>query len=256
MNEIRPWNAALYDSSLGFVSRFGQELLQMLNPGSGEKILDLGCGTGDLAYEMTKLGAHVTGLDASAEMIARAEQKYPELRFTIGQAESFHAEEPYDAVFSNAALHWVKDAKGAAESIWRALRQGGRFVAEFGGKGNVQLFEKTIEEVLRSHYGVDAAARNPWYFPSIGEYASLLEQTGFNVVFAELFDRPTPLGGEQGIRDWLKMFARPYFSEMSEEQTAEASELITGKLTQVLSRDNESWLADYRRLRIVALKSA
>ncbi|MEB3101473.1 trans-aconitate 2-methyltransferase [Ferviditalea candida] len=254
MKEVRPWNAALYDSSLGFVSRYGQDLLQILKPAAGEKILDLGCGTGDLADEMTKLGADVTGLDASEEMISRAREKYPELRFIIGRAESFRAEEPYDAVFSNAALHWVKDAKGATESIWEALRPGGRFVAEFGGKGNVRLFASAIEEVLASRYDVDAAARNPWYYPSIGEYASLLEQTGFDVVFAELFDRPTPLGDEQGIRDWLSMFARPYFSGMSEEQTAEASEWITGKLTQVLARSSEGWLADYRRLRIVALK--
>ncbi len=137
-------------------------------PQSGERILDLGCGTGQLTAEIAKQGAQVVGLDNSAKMIGQARQNYPGLSFMLGDAASFHSDRTFDAVFSNAALHWVKQADAAAESIARALQPGGRFVAEFGGKGNIAFGPQRIDPST----GTGADARCPWYYPSIGEYAA------------------------------------------------------------------------------------
>jgi SAM-dependent methyltransferase len=159
-------------------------------------------------------------------------------------------DEPFDAVFSNAALHWVREAGAAAESISRALRPGGRFVAEFGGEGNT----RSILNALRVALGPESDARCPWYYPSIGEYASLLQQHGLQVRHAELFDRPTPLEGENGMEDWLRMFCGSFFKGMStEDATAKIREVVR-VLRPERYRDGV-WTVDYRRLRVVALKT-
>jgi trans-aconitate methyltransferase len=142
------WNAQLYDSKLRFVSEFGKDVVALLHPKAGEKILDLGCGTGDLSFEISKLGASVVGMDLSHSMIQEALAKYPNLQFKVENGEEFRTEEKFDAVFSNAALHWMKRAANVIESVWIALKPGGRFVAEFGGKGNVELVDQRIRKRL------------------------------------------------------------------------------------------------------------
>src|SRR5205823_173655 len=136
------------------------------------------------------------GIDSSPEMIGQARQNYPKLEFRLADARSFRWPERFDAVFSNAALHWVQPANDAVATVREALQRGGRFIAEFGGKGNISSI-------------IEAAGFNPWYFPSIGEYATLLEQNGLTTTSAALFDRPTPVQGEAGLREWLDMFFKP-----------------------------------------------
>lgn len=248
------WNPELYDSKLGIVSEFGRGLVDWLAPVQGERILDLGCGTGDLAFQLAGCGALVTGMDASVSMIETARRKYPELRFEVGDGQCFDTGmEKYDAVFSNAALHWMMDAAGAAESVRNALKPGGRFVAEFGGRGNVRNVVEAVQLVLSKHYGWEPGQESgPWYFPSIGEYSALLEKTGFRVTRAALFQRPTPMkDGPNGLRHWLDSFGEPMLQSVPAGDREQIIEQIHDHLKKKLYQ-NGVWTIDYVRLRIEA----
>lgn len=186
-------------------------------------------------------------------MIEKARLKYPEISFAVGNGETFRTTEQFDAVFSNAALHWMKQASDVVESVWLALRQGGRFVAEFGGKGNVETIIQGISAVL-AEYGISASERNPWYYPSIGEYSTLLEKQGFRMIYAIHFDRPTPLkDGENGLKGFLDMFCGNFFLEFSPSQKQVVYEKITDHVKPALYKDG-TWIADYKRIRIMAVK--
>ena len=254
MGSVNVWDADLYDNKLSFVSNLGKGVVELLQPQSGEKILDLGCGTGDLSYEISKSGAIVTGIDFSEEMLEKASEKYPQISFLVQDGETFRTNEKYDAVFSNAALHWMKQAEKVVESVGLALHPGGRFVAEFGGHGNVQTVIRGITEVLSQEYGINVAERNPWYFPTIGEYSTLLERYGFTVSYAHHFDRPTPLtDGEEGLNHWLDSFADDFFPEFPKEEKM----VIYGKIKNQIKLDlykDGRWEADYKRIRMVAIK--
>lgn len=251
---VNDWNPSLYNEKIGFVSRLGKNVVDLLNPQKGERILDIGCGTGDLTHEIEKRGAVPMGIDLASSMIEKARQKYPHIQFRVENAETFRTTEPYDAVFSNAALHWMKQTSAVVELIWLALRPGGRFVAEFGGKDNVAAIIQGIVHVL-DEFGVVGADRNPWYFPSIGEYSAVLEKQGFRVTYMEHFDRPTPLGnGEDGLEHWLHAFADDFFQGLSEQLRSIAIEEIKQRLKSALYI-NDTWIADYKRLRVIAVKS-
>ncbi|MGO4110217.1 class I SAM-dependent methyltransferase [Paenibacillus sp. YAF4_2] len=248
------WNPGTYDSQLGFVSRLGKGIMEWLDPKQDEHILDLGCGTGDLAVEIAKVGAQVTGMDQSDTMISSARTKYPEIHFLVGDGEQFTLDARFDAVFSNAALHWMKNASGVIESVHHALKSGGRFVAEFGGKGNVDTFVQAFYEVM-PRYGINPAERNPWFFPSIGEYTSLLEQHGFQVRIAEHFDRPTPLPeGDKGVMHWLEGFGDAFFKGLNDADRQAAKQEVYETAKHNLQVVNGVYQADYRRIRIVAVK--
>jgi trans-aconitate methyltransferase len=225
------WDATAYDTRHSYVFRFGASLIGDLKPQPGEEILDFGCGTGHLTHEIAESGAAVLGIDQSGEMIELARRNYPEIPFEVADATKYRTSKCFDAVFSNAALHWMKPPEDVAESISRALKPGGRLVAELGGKGNTASILAITQ-------------RNPWYFPGIAEYASLLERYGLEVVQAMLFERPTPVEGEHGLRDWLRMFYQPPLPE-DVIATAEA------ELRPKLFRDG-TWYIDYRRLRVIA----
>ncbi|HZG14517.1 MAG TPA: methyltransferase domain-containing protein [Candidatus Bathyarchaeia archaeon] len=247
------WDATTYDNKLSFVSELGKNILELLNVQKGEKVLDLGCGTGDLAHSIHDHGAIVSGIDFSEAMIQQARQKYPALSFDVADAQTYRTSEQYDAVFSNAALHWMKQPEKAIETTWLALRAGGRFVAEFGGKGNIQSVYQAIVHYF-ARRGMDAAARNPWFFPTIGEYGHLLEQQGFRITYARHFDRPILLaGGEQSIIHWLNIFAAPFFTDWSDQDKSQAMEEIAADLETSLYKDGQ-WIVDYSRIQIIAYK--
>ena len=243
------WDAEQYEGKHSFVWRLGAGVVELLAVRPGERILDLGCGTGQLTAEIAKQGARAVGLDNSANMIGQARQNYPGLEFVLGDARSLRFDEPFDAVFSNAALHWVKEADAAVGAIERVLKVGGRFVAEFGGKGNT----RSILSALRVALGDTAEALCPWYYPSVGEYASLLERHGLEVRHAELFDRLTPLEGENGMEDWLRMFCGSYFKDFPAAEAGAKMHQVAEHLRPERYRDG-IWTIDYRRLRVVALK--
>ena len=250
------WKPGDYDSKLGFISGYGKDVIDLLDPKPGERILDVGCGTGDLAFDIAGRGAEVTGVDYSDSMVAHARSKYPSLDFQVGNAEVTLPTGPFDAVFSNAALHWMKEANGTVRNIFAALRPGGRFIAEFGGAGNISAIAEATTRILTTHYSIDARARNPWYFPTIGEYSSLLEAAGFEVRYAIHFDRPTPLSnGDDGLAHWLESFAGMFFTGLSSTQKADACQAIAQSLKDRLFLDS-SWFADYRRIRVAAVRRA
>jgi trans-aconitate methyltransferase len=249
----KKWDAELYEARHGFVWRFGEGLVEFLNPQPGERILDLGCGTGQLTQKIAESGAKVLGLDASPEMIGQARQNYPGLQFVLADAAAMKFESEFDAVFSNAALHWMLDRAGVAAGAARALKKGGRFVAEMGGKGNVRILEGAIEKVAAKYHAGPIPERRT-YYPALGEYAALLEEHGLEVRFAQLFDRPTPLEGDDGMANWVRQFKWYYFEALRVGQQQEALRDIVEELRPAL-RNAEGWYADYRRLRISAVKT-
>jgi trans-aconitate methyltransferase len=231
------------------VWQFGGSLIELLQPRAGERILDLGCGTGQLTAEIARSGAEVTGLDYSSDMLEQARRNFPAIPFVLGDATTFSLAEPFDAVFSNAALHWVRDHDATVEAITRALRPSGRFVAEFGGQGNI----RSVLAALRLALGPAADQRNPWNYPSDAEFATLLERHGFEVRQSGLFDRPTPIDGENGIEDWLEMFCGSFFNHLPPEPRREKFRDVIARLRPTQYQDGV-WTLDYRRLRVVAVK--
>lgn len=246
------WNSTLYDDRHAFVFKYGEGVLALLAPQPGERILDVGCGTGHLTNAITEAGAEVTGIDSSPEMIAAARAAYPHLNFIVADAADFDLGETFDAVFSNAALHWVARAEAAVICMARALRPGGRFVVEFGGKGNIARIARATERAVFELTGATVKADN--YFPSLGEYAGLLEKHGLQVTSATLFDRLTKLeAGADGLRNWLLMFRRGLFEGFSDEVRQRIFAQVEAQLRGELFKDG-CWHADYRRLRITANK--
>jgi trans-aconitate methyltransferase len=243
------WDSSLYEDRHSFVWKKVGDLIDLLDPKPGERILDLGCGTGHLTAQIAARGAAPTGLDASVSMIAQARQNYPKLRFVLADASEFRFDEPFDSVFSNAALHWIPEAGRVIASVAGALKPGGRFVLEMGGKGNIARIVTALTAVLREG---GYAPRNPWYFPSAGEYAALLERHGFEVESLWTIERWNQLEHpEKGLREWLEMFAGVWFEAVPEGAREGIVAGIESRLRPELWR-NGTWWADYRRLRLVA----
>lgn len=243
------WNAKLYDTAAHFVTEYGAALIDLLDPKPGERILDVGCGTGHLTNEIRQRGAKVVGIDSSPNMIQQARADYPDLEFVQADASAFTFKEPFDAIFSNAALHWVTNAEEAVTCMSHALRPGGRFVIEMGGKGNIQRLIDSLFEALTHFDCHDASHR--WFFPSIGEYGSMLERHNLEPTSAWLFDRPTKLEGDNAIVDWFTIFGEAIHAKVDEKCFAEAVQIAQRNLEKDLRKDGV-WYADYRRLRVIA----
>ena len=246
------WDPELYEARHSFVWQFGQDLIGMLDPKPRERILDLGCGPGQLTAKIAETGADVLGLDGSPAMIGQARQNFPQLSFVLQNAVEMEFENGFDAVFSNAALHWMLDREAVAERVAAALKPGGRFVAELGGRGNVRNIEAAIELIARRYLGAAVPAKKT-YYPALGEYAALLEANGLEVRNAMLFDRPTPLEGEAGMENWIRQFKAYYFEALPPAEATKAIREVVEELRPTAFRDGQ-WLADYRRLRLLAVK--
>ena len=231
---VKDWDVERYEAGHSYVWTFGRGVIEWLNPQAGERILDAGCGAGQLTAEIAAAGATVLGIDSAPSMVAQARLSYPKLQFALADLMAFKASEPFDAVFSNAVLHWVRPPESAAKAMAAALHPGGRLVVEFGGHGNVAR----IQDALGEH-------RNPWYFPSIAEYAKVLESAGLEPVQAVLFDRPTRIEGEGGLDDWFEMYL-PALDPFIRKSAVE--HLKPGMY------DGSAWTLDYRRLRVQARK--
>ena len=267
MPDRSTWDAAAYDESFRFVSDLGLDLVRLLDPQPGERVLDLGCGTGRLAAAIAAAGAEVVAIDSDPAMIERAREQFPSRQFPNLHSANLHFEQadgerldqdgerwggPFDAVCSNAALHWMTRPEAVLHGVVGLLRPGGRFVAELGAAGNIA----TVEAALRSalvEAGVPRAEQPaPWYFPSPAAYASLLEQHGFEVRALWCFERPTPLeGGEQGLAAWLRMFAGQLLAPLSADGERSVVRAVEERTRAALWQDG-TWVADYRRLRFRA----
>jgi len=247
------WNPNLYDEKHSFVWKMAAGLLDLLEAKSGERILDIGCGTGHLAAQIAATGANVTGIDRSPEMIRQARSEHPAITFEVMDARELHFAQPFDAVFSNATLHWITDPELALASIAFVLKPGGRFVAEFGGQGNIEGLMAALRRAWQN-LGQPQPFPSPWYYPNIAEYSSSLARHGLEVTYALLFNRPTTLeDGENGLRTWLAMFGGAIAERLP---AGLADQLISETIREArptLFRDGH-WTLDYRRLRLLARK--
>jgi trans-aconitate methyltransferase len=248
------WDADRYQRQFGFVSGMAGDLVEVLGPRPGEVVLDLGCGTGELAAAIAATGARVLALDSDPAMVAAARRRLRDDRVLLADGHAFTLAEPVDAVFSNAALHWMPRPAQVIGRVRAALRPGGRFVAELGGSGNIDAILDALGAAL-AEAGLPAPAC-PWYFPTPAQYATLLEAGGFRVAMMEHFPRPTPLaGGPAGLADWFAMFGGQLTATVPAAAlpgvVARAGELASPRL-----RRGDGWVADYWRLRFVAVAGA
>lgn len=257
MNEhsnIDNWLPSFYESTQAYQLDYGNELIEsLLRPKKDEVILDLGCGTGRVTRIIADKGARVIGIDSSKKMIDKAKENCPDLEFHVGDGSDFHFQEKFDAVYSSATLHWILEPEKAAACIAGCLRHGGRFVAQFSGRGSVHSISNAANEIVREKGG--APWKSALYLPSIGEYTAILEGCGLDVVFAALLDHLTSLdGGSEGLARWIRTFGHGLLPGISEEERESYIPLLEDRLRDRLWKDG-NWHVDYRRLRILAFRN-
>lgn len=241
------WLAQRYAETAPFVPTLGAPLLELLAPKPGEHILDLGCGDGVLTEKIVVAGASVVAVDAAADMVAAARKRGLDARVVAGQDLDF--EQVFDAVFSNAALHWMRPPEKVLAGVYRALKPGGRFIAEMGGHNNIAAIIVALSAVL-GRRGLDAHRLNPWYFPSAEAYREKLEAAGFEVDEIPIVPRPTAVPA--GLETWLDTFAEDFFAPLSPADRADTRGEVVALLRPVLMDERGTWIADYVRLRFRA----
>lgn len=246
------WNADKYTQDFSFVHEYGNDVIKLIDLENRASALDLGCGNGALTNRLSELGLKACGLDASPELLKIAGETYPGLVFYQGDAAEFTLPEKVDIVFSNAVLHWIAKERQAdvLRCVYRTLKDRGQFVFEFGGNGNNVLIHGALRQAFTDR---GLGYKMPFYFPTIGEYASLLEETGFKVVYATLFDRPTELKGDNGLYDWIDMFIKTPFDGVDKAVRSEIIGDAVERLREKLYREGK-WYSDYVRIRCKAVK--
>ncbi len=248
MKETNDWNANNYNKHADFVSILAAPVVKLLNPKKDEKILDLGCGDGTLAIDMEKVGAKIVAVDLSEDMVKKTNEKGIEAYVMSATKLIFQNE--FDAVFSNAVLHWVKEPEIAIEKIYNSLKKDGRFIAEFGGYENIKHLIDAMQIVFDMHpeYG---EFDNPWYFPTQEEYKQLLQNCGFEVTYIEIIPRPTKI---DDISNWLNIFANGIVSHLTSEQQNNFNNEVREILKPIIYSQKDGWVVDYVRLRLRAEK--
>ena len=246
---MQSWDSEVYEKNARYVSELGRPVVQVLNPQPDERILDLGCGDGRLTKHIENLGCDVIGVDSSAALAAAALK----LGLNVAEISAYDIEyrDEFDAVFSNAALHWMKDADRVIGNVYQALRQGGRFVGEFGGHENCKAIEEALIAELERR-GYDGWAVNPWYFPTVNGYRKKLQTAGFKVRYIEILPRPTPL--PEGMLGFLDTFAASFTSVVRPDEREAYLEDVCRRTEESLCDSEGRWVADYRRLRFEAHK--
>jgi trans-aconitate methyltransferase len=246
------WNTSLYNEKHYFVAKYGEDVLGWLAPQKDEHILDIGCGSGTLTEKISESGAIVTGIDASPEMIAKAKQAYPGIEFFVKDATDFSFDKKFDAVFSNATFHWIKNQQQLLQSIYNNLKPGGRLVYEMGAKHNIESIHNAVKKVLIEEGFEENTNIEVNYFSSAGEQATMLENVGFTIASIIQFDRSTELVGEDGMKNWIIQFGQSFFKNIPQEKI----EAILNKSVAILREtnyENGRWQADYIRLRVKAV---
>jgi len=243
------WDPAAYAQNAGFVHRLAGGVVEWLAPQAGERILDLGCGDGQLTERLAESGAVVAGADADPDMVDAAKARGLEAHHAMAENLPF-ADASFDAVFSNAALHWVRDQDGMMAEVQRVLKPFGRFVAEMGGHGNIAAIRVALMAVLARH-GHSDAEDGVNYYPAPEAYATRLGQHGFNVERIALIPRPTPLP-ESGMEGWLRTFRRGVIEGLPSELRDTVVHETAALLAPALRDESGNWTADYVRLRFIA----
>lgn len=241
------WNPERYERNAGFVADLGADVLKLLDPRAGERILDLGCGHGKLTQKLIEAGCDVVAVDASAEQVEGARELGIDARVMDATQLTFDSE--FNAVFSNAVLHWVQDPDAAIAGVKRALKPGGRFVGEFGGDGNCAGILGGIERALQKR-DIAIADYWPFYFASVDDYQTRLETAGFRVTSIELFDRPTPIPGV--VDDWFHTFGESFLKAIPEQEQEAFLLEVREDLASDFKDAAGNWSVDYVRLRFQA----
>ena len=249
MVAAQSWDPESYARNARFVSEFGMPVVEVLAPQPGERILDVGCGDGVLSEKLMAMGCRVVGVDGSAAQVEAARMRGVDAR--VMDAEHLRFTNDFDAVFSNAALHWMKRADDVIAGVWRALVPGGRFVAECGGAGCVATIAAALLAAL-ARRGIDGTALNPWYFPTVEDYRARLQAAGFQVNYIALIPRPTPLPGD--ITAWLDTFAQSFTAALHGAERDGFLAEVREALRPDLCNAEGNWTADYVRLRFAASK--
>jgi SAM-dependent methyltransferase len=243
------WDPNAYARDGAFVHGLAGGVLEWLAAQPGERILDLGCGDGRLTARLTAAGANVVGVDASAAMVRAA--KALGVTAVEASAEKLpYSDASFDAVFSNAALHWVRDQDAMMAEVLRVLKPGGRFVAEMGGHGNIAAIRVALIAVLERH-GFGGTEDGVNYYPTPEGYTRRLEQHGFKVERMGLIPRPTPLE-KGGMAGWLNTFRRGVLDKLPEASRPQVVDETCALLAPALRDEDGNWIADYVRLRFIA----
>lgn len=245
------WNPKTYAANARFVADLGLPVVELLNPQPHETILDLGCGDGALTEKIACMGVCIVGLDSSRELVKAAKSR--DLVIHLADAQNFNLGRTFDAVFSNAALHWMREPENVLHCVYRHLKPGGRFVAEMGGKGNVATVAAAIRLALVRR-GFDFDELSPWYFPGVEEYRSLLTNAGFDVRSMELIPRLTQLPGE--LEAWLETFAGTFLQHVEPTDRSRFLTEVCDACAPTLRNPDGTWTVDYMRLRFAAIRTA
>ncbi len=251
-DDIMKWNSELYDNAQAFVSEYGKGLITFIPQKENQKILDLGCGTGDLTWEIAKtFSCNVVGSDYSKEMIVKAKEKYPTLEFSVCDACKIPFTNEFDTIFSNAVFHWIPDQNALHQSIYNALKTNGMLICEFGGYKNIQNISNAFGKAI-AKYGDNYAS--PFYFPKVENHVEVLENTGFVIEKIYDYDRPTILpNDDMGLRQWVCQFFSADLFKYEDDKQEEILSFVENELRATMFA-GEKWTADYRRLRVVAHK--
>ena len=246
------WDSQNYSEKFSFVPQYGEDVINLITKPAGSRVADLGCGNGTLTKKLCDKGYNVVGIDSSEDMLSLARSKYPELKFINADALSFQLDHEADVIFSNAVFHWIDgcNQERLIENISRQLVDGGELVCEFGGFGNCEAVHSTLEKCFNER---NLSYPRTFYFPTIGEYATILEKYGLRVNYAVLCDRPTMQKSQDGLADWINMFVTVPFEGMSVDIKNEILEETKSILKDTLFKDGK-WYIDYVRIRIRAEK--
>ncbi|KVA58380.1 hypothetical protein WI61_29140 [Burkholderia cepacia] len=244
-----PSTHLISSSDVRFFKNYGLRVVEMLDPAPNESILDLGCGNGELSALLEERGAKVTGVDIDAAAVTLARNRG--IRAIVQDAQSLEFRGEFDAAFSQSAIHWMPEADRVFAGVWRALKPGGRFVAETGAHLNIASIHTALIATLM-HFDAPKEYIPRFYFPAADECCDLLEASGFSVTTIQTSVRPIPL--PRGIRAWFDMFAKPFFDTIAEGRRSEAMTYAEQLLAPVLCTSRGDWIADYVHLRFKAKK--
>ena len=246
------WNAQNYTDNFSFVHKYGEGVMELITAAPGSFVVDLGCGNGALTEKLQEKGYRVLGVDASVDMLEKAKTMHPNLEFMAGDATGFELREKADVIFSNAVFHWIDADKQEKliENVAKQLKIGGELVCEFGGKGCAEMVHASLEKNFAKR---GLSYLRVFYFPTIGQYAPILEKYGFRVEYAVLFDRPTVQQTENGLEDWIRMFNKKPFEGMDPAMMQEIIDETVEELKSKLFVDGK-WIVDYVRIRFRAVK--
>lgn len=250
-SKIQSWSTEFYERNARFVSDLADEIVKMLDPQRGERILDIGCGDGYLTEKLASYGAKLVGIDYSKTMVEAARRRGIDARH--GDGEELQFDDEFDAAFSNAAMHWMVRASKTASGVFRALKPGGKFVGEFAGAGNAKIIRREIHGALQRR-GIDADAVDPWYLPEEDEYRLVLGEAGFTVRYIKLFDRPVWI--DYPLAQWIQTFGSPYIKALNDWDEQEFLREICERAEGELLRADGKWKVDYTRIRFLAVKPA